>query len=351
MNRKSMALAGVLLVAAGVFGGWSLGRRGEAPHSGAPAPAVTETAPADATQPAPPAAQRRRPAPAPTATAASAAAPEAPALDDRPLLEQLPELDARARAGDARAACDLGVALSNCLRMVERRPPVMTPDYIARQPEEAQARLTEMTARMETRFERMATVCAGIERQTHLPLAQHYLLAAADGGNTVARAEFVKFPIGVADLIRAPELGRLYAAHAPRLFDAMWSEGDIAAIGVLGQAGMNLGGDMQRAAAIAVPEELRDAQLVRALMDLQMRAMLSARQLAAQPPRMPGGTPPPDAETVARAEQLWNERFEHSASVAALRDARDRPQPPPGEVPAVDRMPLFPPCDGSTPRF
>jgi hypothetical protein len=344
MKKSVLIVIGVLLVAAGLFGGWTLGRQDEAvggsdkPPARAPAvsgPIATEKSAARAT-PAPAASPR-------TAVPSSSSLPVV--LDDRPLVEQLPDLDARARQGDALAACDIGVALAHCLRFTGRAPPLMSAEYIARQPAKEQTQLTEMTARMGARFERIAAACTGIERETHLPLAQQYLLAAAQRGNTHARAEFVKFPLGVADLIRMPALGQLYAANAPRLFDAMWADGDVAAIEVINQASMTPGMEMQRAAAIAVPEDLRNPQLARALRERLMRATLTERQLAAQPPRPPGYTPPPiDPEVIAQAERFWNERFEHSDSIAALRGLRDRAQA--GTMPAFEKAPLFPGCEG-----
>ena len=220
----------------------------------------------------------------------------------------------------------------------------MTPEQIAQQPAQSQAQLTEMTARVGARFERMQAACAGIERATHLAYAQNALLSAAQRGSARARAEFLRFPLGAADLLRHPELGRLYAANAPRLFEAMWEEGDVAAIEVISEATRPSLGDGQRPAAFAVPESLQDPQLARALRERLMRATLTPSQLAAQPPRPSAShLPPLDPQVVARAEQLWADRFEASPALAALREARHPPVAP--ALPSWEKMPLFRSCE------
>ena len=262
---------------------------------------------------------------------------QAPATldDDVPAVDQLPVLEARARQGDTRAACLLGAALAHCLRAEGMRPPIMSADYIAGQPPEQQARFTEMSARIAARFDRTAAACAGVQREQHaLPALQHLLLAA-QRGSTAARAEFLKFPIGVADVMQTPELGRLYAAHARRLFTAMWEEGDVRAIEVLMQAAPSAPG-VQRPAQLAVPPELRNQQLGR---DLNRHLM---QAFTGRTPNLPQGgpgyhAPPVDATITAQAQRHWDERFANSRQLAEWRAAQQAKN-----LTRLEKLPVFP---------
>src|SRR5688572_24849419 len=131
MNRTVWAIVGALALAALAF---TLGRSSGGAQSPFVAPqaasASTSTAPSGAGDTASASAATghaaRAPAvaggvtPVPAAVASIAAAPLPP--PDVPLADVLPELEQRARAGDANASCRIGLELHRCRRRALARP-------------------------------------------------------------------------------------------------------------------------------------------------------------------------------------------------------------------------------------
>jgi hypothetical protein len=315
MTRTKLLLAALALIAASVCAGWWFGNarvQTERPDAltatlekGATAGTVTDPA---------------MPRPSMPARSGTSRTPIETVPDDTPALELLARLDAPARQGDAAAACRLGSALLHCIRINGVMPGGfrIDPETIASAPEDQQATLVNAAANMQERLERMGTACAGISRDTHQGLALHYLLSAAQGGNTAARARFVKASPTVTDVLQFPEIGALYTANAPRLFDAMWREGDPQAIEVLRSFGGATTPEARQAPWLAIPPELRDRQLASELWRLRVRATTPAQQAHIALPRLPS-EPVPDPATVATAQRLWDERFENSPGIEAMR--------------------------------
>jgi hypothetical protein len=317
MKRRFVILLMVLVLAAGLAGGWLLGRAPTVPRE-----SVTGAVSLPA---APPAADEQPTAgTGPTAAGVPAKLGSA-SLDTLPVVDLAAHLEPLARRGDPQAACRLGAALLECVRFNgrERRYVFATPQSISAAPETEQAHLINVTARLEAREELTAAACRGVTRDQHYLAGLRFLLAAANRGAVAARLDFVMHSPTVTDLLQFPEAGRLYMDNAPRLFSDMWREGDPAAIEVLHTFGAAVGGPEQRSAPwLAIPPELRGRQLARDLWALRVRATSENQQFRSPPPSP--YEPPADPAITAQAHAYWDELFAHSPHVAAEREARMR---------------------------
>lgn len=312
--RWSLAVCAVIAAAAG---GWWLGRQ---PPTGATG---TSQAPTPVAAPAMPEAQSAtETAAAREPAAAPPVAPQAPeSIAKRPLLDQLDVLAQSARGGDQDAACRLGTAVLRCFEHADTRQPIFEPGadatWFAQATPEQQARVIDTIAKMGERARRMDEYCRGVTRTAHQRAALEFLLVAARAGNSVARHEFIAADLEPVDLLRDPQLARLYADNAPAVFRAMWDEGDPRAIDLL----VRFAGGRQasvQAGSHAIPPQLLDSGLVRALRDVQSVHLFGFERQPA-PHEEPIG---PAAR--ADAQRIWDERFETSGHVAARREQREQ---------------------------
>ena len=297
---RRWALSIALLVAVAVAVAWHPWRTesaGTEPAPAAPVPEAVTDAP-----------------PEPAAATAPAAAPKAlareakVALANRPLLEQLDRLAPAARAGDDDAACRLGTAILRCLDVGGVSlpyDPEREAAWIANEPPDRQARIIEIAAKAREQRDRMIEQCRGIEPETHQRAALEFLLLAAQRGNPVAQHAFVAARVTAVDLLRDPAIARIYGDNAPRVFRTLWDAGDPRAIELLGN---HVGGPQRdtRAGLHAIPPELRDAELARALRDVQTERIFGFTR------RLQPHEKPLEPETREAATRLWDEHFEHS---------------------------------------
>jgi hypothetical protein len=321
-SRSLDVIGGVALVALGLtlgaIGG-GLGRSPEPSRSTTGTSATAHTPQLDGATPAPGSLVLKTPAPPSD-------------LAGLPALQQLELLDHRARHGDADAACRLGDTLRRCL--LHRKQ--TKPDYgaplllqLAELPEAQRNQQIKLIARMQEGWQRVQAHCEGIEIEEQLaPMMQH-LLQAALAGRVNARYDFVASRLSLSDLLRQPQLGRLYMQHAPQLFDRMLAEGDPRTIDVLHEfAGVQYP-EQRQVAWHAIDASLRDVGIVRALWILRMERTRPPGVISHAAHALRGQEPPIGADAWEHAERLWNEHFERSPAVEVLRrreaDARENP--------------------------
>lgn len=136
--------------------------------------------------------------------------------DGTPVDQVIAALDARARAGDARAACRIGSELQRCRRLEHWEA------YATHLPggelpaERRQAILAE--------GQRLIEACERVAPSIHGDLPRYHLVAALRG-NPHSAAQFVGEAVGAGDLVRDPQLYALYRAHAWRLFELAFEAG------------------------------------------------------------------------------------------------------------------------------
>jgi hypothetical protein len=168
------------------------------------------------------------PAPASTDTVA-AEAPLPP--HDTPLAQILPELEARARRGDRRAACRLALDGNFC-----RANPVgvdaisFFEQGIARQPRTTQADI-DWIAHLEAQHQRAQVMCRDLPPQWTNESVWRWMLQAAQSGDTRLAALFaISPPIRRSDFLERPEPWQQYRVHAPRLLLAAAEQGQVEAV-------------------------------------------------------------------------------------------------------------------------
>lgn len=188
MNRKSLLVALATLFAGGLMAlGWWLGR-----HEGTAMPSTPATGDTQATAESTPATDAVRPNSAAVAALAAAAsidttAEAAAVVPSDPLppadtlvVDAFDDLLAKARAGDARAACRLASDLLRC-QLAKNRwdvPPDMTNRISREDDEQRRNSMIEFAARYEEERERSDRICAGVT-PAHLDQAFSLQMQAA----------------------------------------------------------------------------------------------------------------------------------------------------------------------------
>jgi hypothetical protein len=231
MRRRTVGLLLGAVIALGI--GMVAFRRADPPTAapGVESPAGAKGSVEDAaTTPADPA--RRASAsmdagiPATASTTNGAAAANASPLPpaDAPLATILDELEHRARAGDARAACRLAAEIGRCaalprrLASVNPAPQVTVPP--GNNPADARQieRYIDFAARQQIELERDQALCAGVPRE-RLRDASPWLLASARGGNPTAIAVFASGLWTLTDpyALRHAEVLAAYSREAERM--------------------------------------------------------------------------------------------------------------------------------------
>ncbi len=136
--------------------------------------------------------------------------------DGTPVDQVIAALAARARAGDARAACRIGSELQRCQRM-EHWEAYATHLPAGELPaERRQAILAE--------GRRLIEDCARVAPSVQKDLPRYHLVAALQG-NPHSAAQFAGAAVTAGDLVRDPQLYALYRAHAWRLFELAFEAG------------------------------------------------------------------------------------------------------------------------------
>jgi hypothetical protein len=226
---------------------------------------------------------------------------DAVALQHLPVRQQIEQLDARARAGDAVVACRLATELQRCL--IERW------------------RLGAAGGRPEQLAERkrLQAHCATVDGVGDRLRSLEYLLVAANRGNTAAMALFAGADLNAADLLRDPALYHLYRMNASRLLEQALAAGEPLALVIvsLNFPWPGMGVPMGPAAAI-IPAAWNDAGLVRAL-QVRVQRELDGPDRAFVPPE-----PPLSEEDIARSDRIWEQTFANSSALAKLRRATER---------------------------
>jgi hypothetical protein len=227
------------------------------------------------------------------------------------VLDLIDALDARARNGDAVAACTLGTALRTCVGRLSnlRESDEQLANRIAGLHSETH-RAIEIDRAIEREADdrRWQRHCAGVD-EAHRPLAMHYLLLSAQRGNPAAMAGFLCFQLSAADLVRFPELARLYHDHAPALLDAGIRAGEPMAI-VLLHMNLNLGYRSTAPLSGVIPAHWQEPDLVQALHD-RLLSVLEPDALS----ETDGVTAHP------RADAIWNAHYVDSPQLALFADA------------------------------
>jgi hypothetical protein len=231
---------------------------------------------------APDAAPAATTAPSPAVVPMGANAPLPPI--DAPLAGVLDSLEARARRGDARAACRLAADLSRCGGLQRRRAMLAMRDrwQVPTDPRAAE-QMVDAAARMELALEVDEQMCAGVDAARHRT-ATTWLLAAARGGHVPSMAAFVgggwMYDPGIvhhADAVAA------YAREAEAMARQVAEAGEPDVMQTLAQA---FAGDP--AFPLPLAEVVKpDPVLARALFGVaeRNRAAIPAPQGAAVPPR------------------------------------------------------------------
>jgi hypothetical protein len=226
---------------------------------------------------------------------------EAVTLQHLPVRQQVAQLDARARAGDAVAACRLATELQRCL--IERWRAGAgggRPEQLAEQ-------------------QRLQAHCATVDSVGDRVRSLEYLLVAANRGNTAAMALFAGADLNAADLVRDPALYHLYRTHARRLLEQALAAGEPLALLIvsLNFPWPGMGVPMGPAAAI-IPAAWNDVGLVRALQERVQRELDGPGRASAPP------NPPLREEDIARSDRIWEQTFANSSGLAKLRRAMER---------------------------
>ena len=247
MRRRVAAAAGVLLAVAGLA--LLFAQREDPPPAaqetradGSPAVPARDGAPTEPAGAADRDASTRREGLAAT----TAAAPVAGAVplplppQDTPLASVLDDLERRARAGEARAACRLASELSRCTMLQRRREFRAMVDPSGGGPARG-SRLEEWridaTARLELQIERDEAVCAGIDRQQSRQSIQ-WLHRAASAGHVPSMASFATgaWMVFEPGFVHQPELVAAYARDAASMATRAVEAGDTRLLLPLGLA-------------------------------------------------------------------------------------------------------------------
>ena len=239
MPRRRLIAIGASIVALGV-GAWFLLR--SAPtipvsQTGAVAEPVAATGSVDATDasvlPPPPAATARTSTPSPSVPARNTDAPAGNTAMPPALRDEIAELDRRARAGDASAACRMAAELLACERARTMQPYASNVEAQARMLAQRDSRPEEIDRQIDAALLRQAENAAALARcegidATQWPPSARYFGLAAQAGHRPSMVQFLVSERYRSDqLFRDPGLIPLFRANAPRYFLQLVEAGDI----------------------------------------------------------------------------------------------------------------------------
>lgn len=288
LRRALAPLLAIVLCTAAVIAWWPRPDSTPATAQASPAlpaiPAPTPTAPG--------------PTPSPPATPSPAPPAPLPAGESR-LADLAPLLQARADAGDAQAACQLGVDLLRCQQLDHYRDDFA--DHIRRQERRAEEKgrldSADSAAMMLLRYTELQLICDGVDPAL-VARGGHYLRQAALAGEPDALLRYVaggSFSNG-ADLrfIATPEFDQ-WRSEAPQLLEQALAAGDPGAVLLMLRSHAVDAGYL----AMLLPANRLESETSRAL-----ARRVFGDQLPPEPPPLPRSRDPELLETAdARAAE------------------------------------------------
>ncbi len=240
-------------------------------------------------------------APTPGAARIRQSVPEPLPPFDTPLLDILPELEARLASGDGRAGCRLARELRRCNRMRFGDASVQHLIEAAASLDENDPQAQEMAKsaeQFETDRNMGHIVCAGIT-PAHIDRRFDYLLRAAEAGHLLSMAEFADGQgFNANEFVLYPERPVLYRDRAPDMIRAALAAGSPEAALFLWLALQ----DDHSILGILIPDDPVEAHALKLL--LYRIGTLNR----VQPPRHPL-TPQQEASAEARADSLQRVHF------------------------------------------
>jgi hypothetical protein len=268
---------------------------------------------------------------------------------DAPLAEVIEELEARARGGDARAACRLSKALGRCHDLNLRGMGTRSDDQIAgmlafaNQPPEQQARELQRLMTERDVAVMLESVCAGIDRSRSRRAVVYAVQAALAGEIDSIRAVATAHQLSRDDLISEPQLAMLLHQHQLPMLVAAIQTGDFGSVGALQRMLRSMG----EAERLRLPEVFRSPQTLALLDELIRLAIRSpdapvltsgpGPQPANPPANVPSGMSPQEYgsywDSAVAAHELFRSHFAESPSLELMREAQRQhrgeiPQPP-----------------------
>lgn len=232
--------------------------------------------------------------------------PTALPADGTPVAEMFDMLDARARAGDAVAACRLGAELERCRYLQITREAIE-----ASRAASLAVHLTDETAQIEEPFREyehdyqdLELLCADVPMEKR-PASAPYFDIAAGAGHYPSMSEFILAFAHSIDGSADPELSALFRRNGPGHFLRAFEAGDPGALALMILANMD---EPTGPLSLVIPERLREPKLVFALSErLQASTLLGtvSRLL-----RFFGNDPLADQR--ADAEELFQAHFASS---------------------------------------
>lgn len=228
-----------------------------------------------------------------------------------PLRDRFADLDAAARAGNARAACDLAAELDRCAKVEAFQRANPTEDQVTRlaqrgiEPDDLQTKIDALVARDEV-LGRVSTHCAGIPREVLRTDADYFAMAASAGHVPSQLRILGGGHLHAAAVLRDPTLLDDYRANAATYFNNVVQAGELDLLRLVAR-GLRYGSEMP--IDEFMPAEWREPAFINALIDL-----LSEEQRAATFP--PGMLPTPGEEPTTeqrqRAEEIYSRHFANS---------------------------------------
>ena len=299
--KRGIVLAAV--IAAALAGAWLLrAPPADSPRNEKSVPPTTSATPAEVRTAAPAPPRRHGTAPA---------VPAALPPESVPLSEAFPQLDAQARAGNARAACRIAAELHRCSTLadlVEQAEPVE--ETLARvqashrgTPAELQRRIDEVQ-RVDAGLQDVAAHCA---KWAELPNARHYLLIAARRGHAESIYRYLGLPLTGSEVLRDPQLAIDYRANAFALFQRGLEAGDVRMAGVWVRA---LAAPQDNAFSAVLPPEWRNRGVVKELLALLVPRFgeVAVRSGFSEPERIASSD-----EDRAEARRLYDRHFRNAS--------------------------------------
>jgi hypothetical protein len=215
--------------------------------------------------------------------------------DGTPVDQVIAALDARARSGDARAACRIGSELQRCRRL--ERWETFAAGLTGRALSKEQRRAIVLEG------QRLIEACDRIAPSIQQDLPRYHLVAALQG-NPHSAAQFVGDVVMAGDLVSDPQLYALYRAHAWRFFELAFEAGHPDAVETW-YATVALGDEFGRLSALSgvMPDAWRRPELATAL------ALRANRR---DPLPIEGTESAEDLALRQEVEQIYQTRFAHS---------------------------------------
>ena len=235
----------------------------------------------------------------PAAAATNGVAAGAPLLRD-----EIADLDRRARAGDANAACRLGAELLLCERARVMQPYTDNIEGQARAIAQRGVAQQEVDRQIDAALRRQADNAAALARcegvdESRWPVPARYFHLAAQAGHRPSMAQFLNAERFRAEqLFRDPELIPLFRANAPRYFQQLLEEGDAELL-------------QRWSMSAAMPHDILHEVLPPPWNDPGFAAAMQQQALMGrgiQPPPL-SLRHPPTAEQVAEAERVYSRYF------------------------------------------